>query len=85
MKRLLLLAVFIVGFMFAPTLSAVTKQMWVGETYKCDATSSVIGLTSDVSWSTNGGYITLSGSGFYRNATVTQYFSGTATIKCSWK
>lgn len=85
MKRLLLFAVFFVGFIYAQTLLAATKQMWVGETYKCDATSAVTGLTSDVSWSTNGGYITLSGSGFYRNATVTQYFSGTATIRCSWK
>lgn len=59
--------------------------MWVGETYMCDATSAVMGLTSDVSWTTNGGYFSLSGSGFYRNVTVTQYFSGPAYIKCSWK
>lgn len=50
------------------------KNMWVGETYMCDATSAVMGLTSDVSWTTNGGYLSLSGSGFYRNVTVTQYF-----------
>lgn len=61
------------------------KNMWVGETYMCDATSAVMGLTSDVSWTTNGGYLSLSGSGFYRNVTVTQYFSGSATVKCSWK
>lgn len=61
------------------------KTMWVGETYKCDATSAVMGLTSDVSWTTSGGYLSLSGSGFYRNVTVTQYFSGSATVKCSWK
>lgn len=61
------------------------KDMWVGETYKCDATSSVMGLTSDVSWSSNGGYITLSGSGLYRNVTATQYWSGAATVTCSWK
>lgn len=51
----------------------------------CDATSAAMGLTSDINWSVSGGYISLSGSGFYRNAQVTQYFSGTATIKCSWK
>lgn len=61
------------------------KTMWVGETYMCDATSAVMGLTSDVSWTTSGGYLSLSGSGFYRNVTVTQYFSGSATVKCSWK
>lgn len=61
------------------------KSMWVGETYMCDATSAVMGLTSDITWTDNGGYLSLSGSGFYRNVTVTQYFSGTATVKCSWK
>jgi len=70
---------------FAQRASAATQHLWVGETYTCDATSSVMGLTSDVSWTTNGGYFSMSGSGFYRNVTVTQYFSGTATIKCSWK
>lgn len=59
--------------------------MWVGETYKCDATSAVMGLTSDISWSTNGGYLSLSGAGYYRNVTVTQFFSGTATVTCRWK
>ena len=57
----------------------------MGETYSCDATSAVLGLTSDVSWTTSGGYLSLSGTGFYRNVTVTQYFSGTATVQCSWK
>ena len=61
------------------------QSLWVGETYSCDATSSVLGLTSDVSWTTSGGYLSLSGTGFYRNVTVTQYFSGTATVRCSWK
>lgn len=61
------------------------KSMWVGETYMCDAMSAVMGLTSDITWTDNGGYLSLSGSGFYRNVTVTQYFSGTATVKCSWK
>lgn len=59
--------------------------MWVGETYMCDASSATMGLTSDVSWTTSGGYLSLSGSGFYRYVTVTQYFSGSATVKCSWK
>lgn len=63
----------------------VVRNMWVGESFTCDASSAVMGLTSDVSWSTNGGYFSLSGSGFYRKVTVTQYFKGTATVTCSWK
>lgn len=71
--------------LFLSTNILQAQSLWVGETYKCDATSAVMGLTSDVSWTTSGGYIQLSGSGFYRNAKVTQYFSGSATVKCSWK
>lgn len=83
-RMVLFLAILIAGLSFSTKLSA-QKSMWVGETYKCDATSAVMGLTSDVSWTTNGGYLSLSGSGFYRNVTVTQYFGGSATVKCSWK
>lgn len=83
-RKILFFAILIAGLSLSPKLSA-QKSMWVGETYKCDATSAVMGLTSDVSWTTNGGYLSLSGSGFYRNVTVTQYFGGSATVKCSWK
>ena len=62
-----------------------TKQMWVGESFKCDATSAIFGLTSDISWTTSGGYFSLSGSGLYRDVTITQYFSGQASVTCSWK
>lgn len=82
MKRSIIL--FLLVWTMSNTIHA-QKAMWVGETYVCDATSAVMGLTSDVSWDTNGGYLSLSGSGFYRNVTVTQYFSGSATVKCSWK
>lgn len=75
----------IMMLLFLSTNILQAQSLWVGETYKCDATSAVMGLTSDVSWTTSGGYIQLSGSGFYRNAKVTQYFSGSATVKCSWK
>lgn len=43
-----------------------------------------MGLTANMSWSTSGGYLSLSGSGLYRTITVTQYFSGTATVTCEW-
>jgi len=67
------------------SLSAFSQQtLWVGQSYTFDVTSSVMGITANMSWSTNGGYLSLSGSGFYRTITVTQYFSGTATVTCEW-
>lgn len=83
MKRLRLFVALTVGLMYAQAMNA--TALWVGESFTCDATSAVMGLTSDVSWTSNGGYFSMSGSGLYRKVTVTQYFSGSATIKCSWK
>lgn len=79
------LMLLVLGLLCPFYVSAQTHSLWVGESYKCDAASMVMGLTSDVSWSTNGGYLRLTGSGFYRNVEVYQYFSGTATVKCTWK
>lgn len=62
-----------------------TKALWVGETFQCDATSATMGSPYNISWSQSGGYISLSGSGLYRNVTATQYWSGTASVTCSWK
>lgn len=73
----------VIGLLSPLFVSAQTSSLWVGESYKCEA--STIGLTSDVSWSTSGGYLNLSGSGLYRNVRITQYFSGTATVTCTWK
>ncbi len=65
--------------------SALSQQaLWVGQSYTFDVSSSVMGLTANMSWSTSGGYLSLSGSGLYRTITVTQYFSGTATVTCEW-
>ena len=61
------------------------QSLWVGQTVECDASSAMVGLISDVSWSLNGGYISLSGSGYYRKVTATQYWSGTVTLKCTWR
>lgn len=83
-ERIIFSLMLLVVLSFSSRLHA-QKTMWVGETYMCDATSAVMGLTSDISWTTSGGYLSLSGSGLYRNVTVTQYFSGSATVKCSWK
>lgn len=81
MKRYLLL--------FASILLIIEMRasaIWVGQSVTCDASSAVMGLTSDISWSIGGaGYISLTGTGFYRTATATQYWSGTATVTCKWK
>ena len=66
-------------------LSSQSHSLWVGESYTCDGTSAMMGLTSDKSWTTSGGYISLSGSGAYRTVKITQYFSGTASVTFSWK
>lgn len=67
------------------SLTSLSQQtLWVGQTFKFDVSSSVMGLTANVSWSVHGGYISLKGAGFYRDITVTQYFSGTATVTCEW-
>ena len=60
------------------------QPLWVGQSYTFDVSSYVIGITTNMSWSTSGGYLSLSGSGLYRTITVTQYFSGTATVTCEW-
>lgn len=80
-KKVILLFV----WMFLTSISALSQQtLWVGQSYRFDVTSSVVGLTANTSWSSNGGYVSLSGSGFYRDITVTQYFSETATVTCEW-
>lgn len=72
-------------FVILASLSTFAQQtLWVGQSYTFDVSSSVMGITANMSWSTSGGYLSLSGSGFYRTITVTQYFSGTATVTCEW-
>lgn len=59
-------------------------SLWVGQSYTWDFSSSVMGLTYNMSVSSNGGYLSITGSGFYRNITPTQYFGGTATVTAEW-
>lgn len=82
MRKLILFTFWILS---SVAMGQVTRSMWVGESFTCDVSSSIMGLTSDVSWSTNGGYISFTGTGFYRNVMVTQYFSGVASVTCTWK
>ncbi|MDE7335980.1 MAG: Ig-like domain-containing protein, partial [Muribaculaceae bacterium] len=73
------------GLVILSTLAVNAQQsLWVGQSYTFDVSSSVMGITANMSWSTSGGYLSLSGSGFYRTITVTQYFSGEATVTCEW-
>lgn len=82
MKRLSLLLLCILSLSVSEAVAQ--NMMWVGESREFDVSSSVMGLTANVSWTTNGGYLSLSGSGFYRRVTVTQYFSGSAQVTCTW-
>ena len=79
----------IIGLFFAMLLYWSTAKgqvsLWVGETYRWEVVNAVMGSVTDISWTTSGGYISLSGSGFYRDIKVTQYFSGEATVQVSWK
>lgn len=59
-------------------------SLWVGQSYTWDFGGSVMGSTYNMSVSSNGGYLSITGSGFYRNITPTQYFSGTATVTAEW-
>lgn len=66
-------------------LSAQT-ELWVGESYTCDATSDMKGaLTSDKKWTISGGYFSTNEIGDKYRITVTQFFSETATVTFSWK
>ncbi len=75
----------IMSIMFLGIYAQTTQSLWVGQTYRYDATSATFGYISDISWSSNGGYISLTGSGLYRDVKATQYWSGTASVTCSWR
>lgn len=68
---------------FVIKLDAITTHLWVGETHKFELNTTY--SYRNVSWSTIGGYLSLSGSGGYRDVKVTQYFSGSATVVCSYE
>lgn len=85
MKRTLLNIMLFLGVLLLSNNAQGQITLWVGESYQWDVAGSMMGSVTDVNWSTSGGYISLSGSGYYRNITVTQYFSGEATVEVSWK
>lgn len=59
-------------------------SLWVGESYTWDFSSAVMGSTYNLNVSVSGGYLSVTGTGFYRQITPTQYFSGKATITAEW-
>lgn len=75
---LLLFAMLLAG------IQANAISLWVGESYTWDFSGSVLGSTYNMNVSVNGGYLSVTGSGFYRKITPTQYFSGTATVTAEW-
>lgn len=85
MKKNVLCFLFTLLFSFISSSSSAAIAIWVGESYTCDASSAVMGLTSDVTWSNNDGCVSLNYSGFRCTVVANQYFGGTSTVKCSWK
>ena len=83
MRKIFFLNLFV--FTLFQQLFAQTQSLWVGQSYTCDATSAMMGLTSDKKWTTSGGYFSYDDSGHYRRVTITQYFSGIASVTFSWK
>ncbi len=65
-------------------LNANAISLWVGQSYTWDFSGAVMGSTYNMNVSSNGGYLSITGSGFYRTITPTQYFSGTATVTAEW-
>lgn len=66
------------------SLRANAINLWVGQSYTWDFSGAIMGSTYNMSVSTNGGYLSVTGSGFYRTITPTQYFGGTATVTAEW-
>lgn len=58
--------------------------LWVGQSYTWDFSGSIMGSTYNMSVTSDGGYLSITGSGAYRTVTPTQYFSGTATVIAEW-
>ena len=77
-RALLLLLALLAG------IHANAISLWVGESYTWDFSSAVMGSTYNLNVSVNGGYLSVTGTGFYRQITPTQYFSGKATITAEW-
>lgn len=65
-------------------LDAEAISLWVGQSYTWDFGGAVMGTHYNLSVSSDGGYLSITGSGLYRTITPTQYFGGSATITAEW-
>lgn len=79
LRLLLIVTAFLMTSIYGNAVS-----LWVGQTYTWDFSSAVMGSTYNMSVSVSGGYLSITGSGFYRNIKPTQYFGGTATVTAEW-
>lgn len=82
--RFRIILLLLVAILSVNKVGAVTIPLWVGQSYTWDFSGAVMGSTYNLSVSSNGGYLSITGSGFYRTITPTQYFSGTATVTAEW-
>lgn len=80
--RIFLLCFLLTGIQcFAQT----TTYLWVGKSAPADATHLLLGTkVSDIKW-TSSSYFELSGNNYKKDVKITQYFSGSADVICSWK
>lgn len=86
MKRFLTFIISLLSFCISTNNAYcyVYKRAWVGESFYCEV--SPFGTHYNVKWYSNSSCIKLTGSTNYRRqATITHYFSGTATITCTWE
>ena len=82
-KQSVFLSLFLITAFFCSTTKA--DVLWVGQSKTCSVT--IMGINQyNVNWNVSGGYITLTGGTWAtKTATVTQFFSGEATITCSYQ
>lgn len=67
-------------------IEAATKRVWVGQTFYCDVASHFNNAYSqyNIKWTSTIPYEYVVGGTYNRGYRVTQYFKGTASVKCEW-
>lgn len=86
MKKLIILFTFAISLCIVSNdaYGYIYKTAWVGESFYCEVKP--FGTHYNVQWYSNSSCIKLTGSTNYRKqATITHYFKGTATITCTWE
>lgn len=62
-------------------INADAMSFWVGQTKRLEVMNGAL----NARWSTNGGYLSLSGAGNYQDVTITKYFEGKVTVTCKYE